>query len=156
MVVVGATLIGCSDKVDPPGADARAFADATALLAALRSSGIECDGASPFDSMAHVSPDSIDYPIPEGLLCTVDDDEMYLLVYEEQDDRVDAIEWGPVNSNLCALTQIKPNFTTWGLSAVVGANWRIATLGIRLPVIDQVLAAFEGADSEHITCEFEA
>jgi hypothetical protein len=156
-VVVGLVLTACSDEGPTPvalGVDARAFDDAEALLDHLRESGVTCGDGRSFDPIENVAPDGVRYPPPDALVCSGPPD-LYVLVYDTVDDRVEALDHGEVNLNLCSFAQNdRPDPEGW--VSVVGANWRVAAPGEDTP-LDEVLASFGGdVATQPISCEFRA
>jgi hypothetical protein len=119
------SVIGEDDTDRPPGAGARAFDDPRAVISALRDGGVRCRRPRRFDPGAGIGSSAAADPLPSTRRCTVRGSRLYVLVYQEMSHRVNALDNGEVQLNLCRFTDGAEAGTSW--RAIVGANWRVAT-----------------------------
>jgi hypothetical protein len=117
---------------------------------ALRASGVNCVDPQPFDPSGNIAADGGDDPRPDAVVCAVDDAALYVLVYEKQEHRIQALEHGEVQLNLCQFAAF-PQDPDGEWASVVGANWRIATPQAT-PVLDAVQRSVSGAALEPVSC----
>lgn len=155
VVFVGLALSACSSDEDPVlGVDAGAVANPTELMDELQQSGVACETTAAFDPTENIAPDGFDYEKPAGLICESSASTFYAVVYESMADRVEALDHGEINADLCEISAGE-GADPVGWFSVVGANWRLATPDGGA-LVDDIAEGIEGAESERMSCEFDA
>jgi hypothetical protein len=116
--------------------------------------GVSCGDRRGFDPLGHVARDSERYPAPDALTCALPDGtRVYVLVYDQPQDRMNAFDEGVVNLNLCESPESRGT-AAW--PAIVAANWRVATPG-NAAGMGPLVRAFDGRPAaETISCLFKS
>jgi hypothetical protein len=156
LLAVLTLVAACSSTSAEPfsavrGPDAPTFTDASELLAKARRAGVTCGKERTFSALENLAQDGIDYAVPDARTCEIPSgDTLYVVVYDEQQHRIESSENGEANRNLCSLVRSD----SW--HAIVAGNWRAAT-PTRTESLAELDAAFEGApEAETLSCKFEA
>lgn len=153
-------FVGCSSTAMEPtpkalrGPDTPRFERAKELLAAAARGNVSCTNQRPFNPIANVAHDGIDYPVPNGRVCDLPSGEpLYVIVYDTLEHRLEAFNKGEVNLNLCSFARSTTHAaSSW--NSLVAGNWRAAT-----PAGSRALAALDtalggGPEVESLSCMF--
>jgi hypothetical protein len=98
--------------------------------------------------LQNVARDGIAYPVPDARRCELTSgDSLYVVVYDNQQHRVESYEHGEANLNLCSLARSD------ALHSIVAGNWRATAA--RAEALSDLHDAFKDrTQPETISCKF--